>query len=86
MSVSKEVLQRYADSIGDIREMAIELLALREANRWTPGKPPDCGDADWQDIARFHGTMWTSNFSGRKYMSEERVTHYLALPAPPEAT
>ena len=74
------------------RSVAIELLALREANRWIPGVPQNsapvlvqvyCGDSDWQDVAWFNGITWFSQ-AGGMFHKGMNVAGWRALPAPPE--
>ncbi len=102
MSVSEEVLRRYAKlkpfkgniapGVGYVRDMAIELLALRDANRWIQGVPQNsapvlvqvyCGDSDWQDVAWFNGITWFSQ-AGGMFHKGMNVAGWRALPAPPE--
>ena len=105
MSVSGEVLKRHADTIGLIRDMAIELLALREANRWIPvgERLPDqnprnpansvvvlsyAPNAVYKVEAAvcWHAREFSQRYFDRKDGHGSAVTHWRALPAPPEET
>ena len=102
MNVSDELVRGWANDsdtfVGNDfalikrRDMARELLALREANRWIPGVPQNsapvlvqvyCGDSDWQDVAWFNGITWFSQ-AGGMFHKGMNVAGWRALPAPPE--